>query len=538
MRSQIPAFAGIYEALERILHYAIVNQTFPACGVGSAPMPIVIFILFFCIGLALREGAIMDPDTGWHIAAGDLIRALGRLPQTDPWSYTADGQRWYNISWAYDVGLSAIHSLGGLPAAVVATVGLYALAVALVSAIALRSSQSVAASFLVTLLAGVLLLPGMLVRPHVLTFFLVIAFYAILRFGSEKRFWLLPLLMILWANVHGGFLAGFVVIGAFSVEAMVARDYARCGRLVVIGALCAVALLATPYGWRLIDGAMLTMTSAMRELIAEWRPAAIGRANAVTVFVAAFFLLSALYERRIPLADKLLACFWLAMGISSMRMMQLAAILAAPYLAQALALRLRQSPMSALVEDRDRVYAAALSRPSVRAASSAIAAALVLGAFTPPLQRALAGKDAAFPARLAPDAAIDFLKAQYPALRLYNEYGMGGYLIFRERGATPVFVDGRADTAYPRQVLKDAVDIGMLGDKHMAELANEPAWRALVAKYDVEGFLISDRMRLYDVLSRLSDWTKVYEDENAALFVRGDLVRRRSATGGARAGRR
>ena len=78
-------------------------------------MPVIVFIIFFSIGIMLRNGVLMDPDTGWHIASGDLIRELGRMPASDPWSFTAGDYPWVDMSWAYDVLLSFVHSAGGLP---------------------------------------------------------------------------------------------------------------------------------------------------------------------------------------------------------------------------------------------------------------------------------------------------------------------------------------------------------------------------------------------------------------------------------------
>lgn len=494
-------------------------------------MPAIVFILFFSVALALRERALADPDTGWHIAAGDLIRGLGHLPASDPWSYTAGDQPWYNVSWAYDVGLSALYGLGGLPAVVVATIVLYALALALLNVVTLKVSQSVIAAFAVTLVSGFVLMSGMLARPQSLTFLLVVGFYAVLRFARPRQQWLLPVLMpvlmIVWANVHGGFLAGFVIIGAFFLEALLAKDFARSRRLFAIGALCGLAVLVNPYGWEVLAGARLTMTSALKAVILEWKPATIGAINPMSVYVGLFVLVSALYDRRIPLADKLLACFWLAMGIASVRLMQIAALLAAPYLAQGLALRLKGSPAGAFFARKDSDYAADLSRPVVAAVAAGLAVLLVGAALTGPVQRVLAGKEgvfAAFPSSLAPDGALDFLKARHRGLRLYNDYGFGGYLVFRERGAIPVFVDGRADTAYPRDLLKDTIDIGVIGDGRMAEPANEASWRALVAKHGIDAFLTSGHTRLYTMLSRLSGWAKVYEDDDAAVFVRADLA--------------
>lgn len=490
-------------------------------------MPLFVFIVFLCLGLGLRQGALMDPDTGWHIAAGDLIRELGRIPETDPWSYTAQDHPWYNISWAYDVALSLLHQAGGLPAVVVATVILWALAVTATGAIALKSSQSVIAAAAATALAGFVLLPGMLARPQTVSYLIALGFYAILRFGGPKALWLLPLLALVWANAHGAFLAGFVIIGTFFIEAAVAGRRRRAATLVVVGALCAAASLVNPYGWGIIHAVQLTMDSAMRDVLLEWRPADVSTLNRATMLVGALVLLSALYERRIPLADKILACFWLAVGLSAVRMLHFAAILGAPYFAQALALRLERSPVGAFVAGRDRTYIEDLKRPVVRYALGLAGVALAVAAFAPPVQRALADGTgfASMPDHLAPDAAIDFAKAYYPHARLHARYGFGGYLVYRERGATPVFVDGRADTAYPRDVLEDAVSIGFMDPRRDFDADSEAAWRALVERYAIDGFLTSSGTRLDAHLARSAEWTRVYQDDAATLFIRSDLAR-------------
>ncbi len=469
----------------------------------------------------------MDPDTGWHIAAGDLIWQQGQIPLSDPWSFTANGQLWYNISWAYDAFLSALHGVGGLPAVVIVTAFFYALAVALMGAIALKSSKSMLAAVLVTALLGFVLLPGMLARPQGLTFLIIIGFYWLLRFGSLKQLWIVPCLMALWANLHGGFLVGFIIIGMFVIEAFFAGSRERLLRLIIVGVLSSLAVFLTPYGFGIVEAVQLTMGSAMKSVLMEWQPTNLGVLKPATLFVGLFVLVSALFEPRIPLADKLLACFWIAMGLISVRMMHIAALLAMPYLAQSVALRLKQSPIGSLVEKRDRVYTADLARPIVRRVLASIACVGVVVMFIPSTQRALAGqgeKFASFPEHHAPDEALDFVKANYPGLRLYNRYGLGGYLIYRERGAVPVFVDGRADTAYPRGLLKDAVSIGYMSRARAQTPANAAAWRKLVDAHQIEGFLVTVDGRLYDQLMDKKDWANVVQSEFHALFVRADLV--------------
>lgn len=490
-------------------------------------MPFIVFIAFFCLGIALRQGTLMDPDTGWHIAAGALIRSDGP-PHVDPWSYAAQGATWYDISWAYDAAVSALYDLGGLPAVAAASILFYALAVALMGAIALRSSKSLIASVMTTALLGFVLLPGMLARPQTVTYLLILAVYAILRWGRPRAIWTLPVLTMIWANIHGGFLAAFVILGAFFLETLGAKDYKRGVRLVAVGALCGLAALVNPYGWGIFTAAQLTMHSAMRDVLMEWRPLEFNEASPAVFFIGAFVLVSALFERRIPLADKILAGFWLAMGLSSARMMHIAALLGAPYLAQAIALRLRQSPFGSAFEQRDNEYSRDLARPGVRAVLAGVSVLIVALGFAPPAQRALAANGEAFvemPPHIAVDGALDFAKTHYKGARIFANYGLGGYLIFRDRGATPVFVDGRADTAHARATLQDAIVIDFMNPRKAVDADYEAKWRALVERYGIEAFLTARNARLDAYLSRAAGWTRVYADDDAAFYVRSDLAK-------------
>ncbi|HXI87235.1 MAG TPA: hypothetical protein VNH64_07240 [Parvularculaceae bacterium] len=490
-------------------------------------MPVVIFIAFFVIGIAVRGGALMDPDTGWHIAAGDAIRAAGHIPASDPWSYTAGDQPWYEISWAYDVLASVLNSLGGLGAVVVTTVFLYALAVAAIAWIAEKSAKDTLAGFLVAALSGSALLSGMLARPQTLTFLLIIALYAVFRFGGRRLVWTAPVLMAAWANIHGGFLAGYVIVGAFFLEALAMRDFTRARRLFLVGVLCVLAPLANPYGWRVFQVTEMLLASKFRTLIVEWAPISLNALTPPVVLAAVFVLVSALFERSIPLADRLLAAFWIAMGLASARMMHVAAILAAPYLAAAIALRLRATPFGATLEKHGRDYATDLSKKGVRWALFGFAASMMLASFAPPIQRAIGGGGAfaAFPSVNAPSAALDFIEARYPSLRFFNQYGFGGYMAYRHERAPKLFFDGRVEIAYPPKVLSDGAEIGYVGPTNEVPPGDDPRWRALVGKYDVEGFLISPDARLARALAVRPQWTRVFADEDAVVFIRADRVK-------------
>src|SRR4051812_27708952 len=63
---------------------------------------------------AVPAGRLADSDPWWQIRTGHLIWDAGRLPTTDPFSWTAAGRPWVLNSWAYDVLLAGVHHLGGL----------------------------------------------------------------------------------------------------------------------------------------------------------------------------------------------------------------------------------------------------------------------------------------------------------------------------------------------------------------------------------------------------------------------------------------
>ena len=73
---------------------------------GSLMPPVAVSLLFALLAAALSSAGaplLSDPDTAWHIAAGDLIREHGTVHLTDPWSFTAHGYPWLNIFVALDL---------------------------------------------------------------------------------------------------------------------------------------------------------------------------------------------------------------------------------------------------------------------------------------------------------------------------------------------------------------------------------------------------------------------------------------------------
>ena len=135
-------------------------------------------------------------------------------------------------------------------------------------ALVARGTQILCALIL-TLLAAATSMNHLLARPHILSWLFSLVYFLILDATDKgdatkterRRLWLLPVIMILWVNLHGGFVVGLMLIGVYWVSSIVPpleggepRVFAlraRTKQLTWIGIACAGVTLVNPYGWRL-----------------------------------------------------------------------------------------------------------------------------------------------------------------------------------------------------------------------------------------------------------------------------------------------
>jgi hypothetical protein len=168
--------------------------------------------------LALRN--VSDRDFGIHMAGGRFVVENGRVPSTDPFTYTVSDHEYLAYHWLFQVGLFATHSLAGMPGVALVRWLILVVAFLLVAdAVRGRAPHPLAAACcgLLALLASEW---RFTMRPELVSYLLLAATLCLLerhRCGRRTPLFLLPLVQLVWINTHV-YVFGWAVMLAYLGE--------------------------------------------------------------------------------------------------------------------------------------------------------------------------------------------------------------------------------------------------------------------------------------------------------------------------------
>jgi len=469
----------------------------------------LVFLINIIIFYVTAQPLLGDSDVPWHLATGKLLLATHHLPATDPWSFTAQGAPWYNLSWAWDALLGAVEHVAGAFGVLIFVLSLCAALPAALAARLLSLRIAPPAVFFTVMLASLCLLDFITARPHLAGYVLALAFHAILhRSRNDARYgrllWLPPL-MIVWANMHGSFIAGFTIIGAYVIEAFFTRRHDWLRRLIIITLACAIAALINPYGPDIFFGALRTLGGHAKTYTIEWLPYAFTISAGVSAWLMIFILASNVRGANAFIADKILAVGWLIATMFVMRNGALFILLSAPYLATCLdeqtrGLRQMRPPSP---------VAAFLNRQSLHHLWLACAAAFALCIA---VANALPHADKILPQEESVGDAVDFSLQHYPSRRFLTDFNFSGQIVYFTDGKLPVFIDSRAGTAYPEQIILDYLDF----------LWQRPGWQDKMTAYGVNAILIGNQSNFaqsYGQGRNQDAWQLVFAGKRANVYI-------------------
>ena len=467
--------------------------------------------------LVLFVGVEQDPDFWWHLRVGRWMVDNGRLPAQDLFTFTVSSHAWTDHEYLTEILMWLTYSTVGLAVLSIAF-GLITWAGFWLIYLQVRRQPFV--------FAGVGLAIGAVAgapiwgpRAQMITFALsCLELYWLRAYlsGRSRAINYFPLVMVLWANLHGGWVVGFAWLGVATAAELfnwawnqgnpAHRMHVR--RLAIIGLLSVAAVVATPHLLSLYPYPFQTQGSeAQQRLIVEWASPNFHNVE-MRPFEAMIFLVVVGFALKRPTVyDLLLALLGIGLALQNVRNIALFVAATTPVLITTYGEWWRE-----MASSRGWRY----EPPSRRlfAVTTAIVLVLIAGITTVRVGTTLSpSKQQTMDAQTYPVAAADWLAA-HPEVgtRMYNQYGWGGYLAYRlyPQPNRRVFIFGEA---------------ALMGDQLLNEYEHvqdiHPDWKQILDKYGVDYVIYNKGAPLPNLLATQPDWTLAYQDSIAVIYVRG-----------------
>jgi hypothetical protein len=475
---------------------------------------VFIILLFFGLFL-LTLRPVADPDFWWHLRTGQLIVQTHSIPHADPFSFTNYGKPWITHEWLSELLICGLYQLGSFSLLIfffsLAITGAFLLAY-------LRSpkeSKPYVAGFAL-LLGSIATAPTWGVRPQMISFFNTSLFLYLLDCYQSKRklkyIIPIPLIMLVWVNLHGGYFLGLASIAIYIVGSLIdlwrvqnqITEKTNLPDLKNIFTLCAclgVSILATlinPNGLHILLYPFQTLNSqAMQQFIQEWFSPDFHQWEwqPLIWFLLAVIGTGMLGKKSISPTKVLLTLFFGYAALHSMRHVPLFVIAAIPVLAEQINLLVKIQPLD--------------KAPSRLIKWIVPILFFLIVIFTGIRYMHLVNGQAKSETSTFPKAAVDWILLNQPQGNLFNSYGWGGYIIWRLYPQYPVYIDGRAD---------------VYGDEFILSYVNvyrsQPGWEQVLDTQDVRLVLVEPVSGLASALQQSSLWGIAYEDQASIVFTR------------------
>jgi hypothetical protein len=498
-------------------------------------------LIFLALLVALTYGPLQsrmlgDAGLGWHIRAGEQILATRSIPRVDPFSSGHGGESWYAWEWLYDVLVGALASWCGLNGVVFLHALVIGLTFAMLFRLVLKRSANLPGSLLLVLLSVCAAALHLFARPHVVSWLFTLLWWNVLDRCTEgdigrRWLWSLPGLMLVWVNLHGGFLVGFVLLGLYMAGAL-ARRFCRPGEeqpvasggrlreLAAVTTVSALASLVNPYGYRLYFHIYGYLTDRfLMNHIEEFRSPDFHFAAQKCFAILLLITLAAvgMSSRKLKAAHLLVVLFAVFSGLYAARSIPVSSMLLALIVAPLLScgapgpaeVKSWVSRLGSNLRDRSRRLGAMELRLRGHIWP---AAAVVLTLWICAHQGRLGSATvlrAHFDARKFPVEAAEVLARQDAHEAVLSLDSWGGYLIYRLYPGVKVMVDDRHDF-YGSEFLRD----------YLKMVNAEPGWDGVLDATQARWVLLPPRTPLASVLKQSSQWRIVQDDGVAILFER------------------
>lgn len=482
------------------------------------------FAGLFCITLFVFSCAtiggmlIRDGDTFWHIQAGDVIIEQGALITQDTFSHTAFGQPWTSHEWLAEIIMAGLHEIAGLEGVACFFLFLVSLSFWVLFKTTEKTARPGITLFCLAI-ALALSASHMSARPHLFTWLFTMLTLAILFQGGKHLYWL-PLMIIPWANLHGGFVLCLVlqvifIVGQVLDDSFVAHQPFRESlqkqkMALVVFFLCLVTCCINPFGYELLLFPLQVTKGVFSKIISEWNPPDFQARWYFRYYLIGLVLLVSCARSRVNWTERLLLLFFLNAALTHVRHFSLMVMVFTPFIAREIDFLsdrwLKQKHLS--IRDNE-LQTSSTSGPLV--ALVLLCVLLTAGAINIKALNFMTPKKLFNTEFSEIEGLVDYLNTSLPDGNLFNDYVLGGYLIYALKPAPKVFIDGRADM-YGEDILSDYMSIkGSMTQRGQ-----------LLDQYEIDWIVFEKKSDLVSSLEDSGRWVREYSNKHYAVLKRSN----------------
>jgi hypothetical protein len=486
-------------------------------------IPAVVFaLLLLLVPVGLQTPLLnSDGDLPRHLRHGFYMLEHGQVIRHDPFSFTRAGAPFVGFEYGSQLLYGLVDKLGGLPSVALLAGLLVAAAYALLARLLLTMGVDPLLAYATVAVAAVLGIGHWTARPHLFSYVAVVLLLGLLE--QTPRRWLLwsCILFVLWVNIHGGFIYGWILIGLYlggsvlesfwhRTERAAWRE--RAGRYAKMLAAAVAVSIVNPAGLELHRHLVTFLgQSYLFNNTAEFTsPDFHEPGGKVFLAVLLLCLVSLTLSQRRPNVPRLLVvCTGVAFGLMAVRNVPIFGLTVLPVLALHLDPDWKRVRYGAGIRDRFALVAGRASTwPWI---GLALAAAFFLGISRGRLGSSqLIAED--FDSSIFPVTAVHQARNARLQGRLFTEFAWGGYVVY----AWPeqkVFIDGGTDF-YGPELFQEYATIKRL----------VPGWREHLAKWKISVLLLKRESSLAHEVARDNTWQIWYCDSLAVLMKRSPAL--------------
>jgi hypothetical protein len=480
-------------------------------------------ILFVVLG-ALTIAYPRDLDYFWHLRNGQWMVEHGEILRVDPFSYTMIGEPRIAYDWLADVGLYQFWQVFGHIGIAFLTAFLSLL---IYITIYYMLPGHIYIRFIV--IAPFLLflsLPALSPRPQIISFlFFTWVLFLTYRYkrGMEAKWLLLmPLMFVLWGNLHGGWSVASIVMIVVTVgealnnllnsQSPYVMKWDRLKWYFGACALSAGALLFTPFGLEMIllPFTAFSSLSTWNSEVMEWHPTQINslRGGTLVLFTLSYavcVLLPAYRKRQLDWSHLLLGVVMGYMAYRYSRSVVFFALVGAPIIIEQFSIWVNQTEWGKKTHEQE-----AIGRTPTEVKIKKALFTLMLGVSIGYAIWSLTPQRIGERMReLLPVDAVNIINEEQLPQRLFSHYNWGGYLLW-ETPDYPVFIDGRTD------LYRDFYF-------EWREIMRGANWEEAFAEWDIKTVLVYPNDPIGRLVKEHPDWETVYTDDISLLLTyKGD----------------